>query len=160
LISVVISVVNVVMTFAPVILIQKYGPRRLLLASIVGSFLSTLLLGYGLDAGTIWLSSVTILTFVASFALGLGPVPFMLTADLVPYYATSSLSSFALCLNWASNFLVGVSFLPLRNFLASIGKIKSPDTEQDSTGQGRVFYVFAILLAIVGVYLSFLYRRR
>jgi len=120
---------------------------------------SVLLLGFGLDTGTVWLSSTTILTFVASFALGLGPVPFMLTAELVPYYATSSLSSIALSLNWTANFLVGVSFLPLRNFLASIGKVKSPDAELDNAGQGRVFYVFAALLAVIGAYLSRLYRR-
>jgi MFS transporter, SP family, solute carrier family 2 (facilitated glucose transporter), member 3 len=158
-ISVLISVVNVVMTFAPIMLIGKYGTKRLLFGSIVGSCVSTLLLGYGLDAGTVWLSSATILIFVASFALGLGPVPFMLTADLVPYYATSSLSSIALSLNWTANFLVGVSFLPLRNFLASIGKVKSPDAELDNTGQGRVFYVFSALLAVIGAYLSRLYRR-
>lgn len=64
------------MTFAPVMLIgvssrpymlalpltdlchKKYGTRRLLLASIIGSLFSTLLLGYGLDTGLIWLSSV------------------------------------------------------------------------------------------------------
>ena len=59
-----------------------------------------------------------------------------------------------------ANFVVGVSFLPLRNYLASIGKAKSPDSEPESTGQGRVFYVFAALLAAIGAYLSRLYRRR
>lgn len=62
-------------------------------------------------------------------------------------------------LTGTANFLVGVSFLPLRNILASIGKVKSPDAELDNTGQGRVFYVFAALLAVIGAYLSRLYRR-
>jgi len=133
-ISLLISVVNVVMTFAPVLLIEGLGQRKLLLLSIGGGLVSTTLLGYGLDAGIIWLSGISILVFVASFALGMGPIPFMLTAELVPYYAVSPLASLALSVNWIANFLVSIAFIPLRDFLAHIG-----GGEEDQ-GQGRVFF--------------------
>ncbi|KAF8303086.1 general substrate transporter [Clavulina sp. PMI_390] len=176
MISVLISVVNVVMTFAPIILIGKFGTKRLLMLSIFGAFISVVALGRALDRGLNWLSSLAILTFVASFALGLGPVPFMLTADLVPYYAASSLSAFALALNCkcrgssilgvesdhhvgTANFIVGVSFLPLRDLLASIGSGDGSGDHPD-TGKGRVFYVFAAMLALVAATLRELFKRR
>jgi len=160
-ISLLIAVLNVVMTFAPVLLIDRLGLRTLLLSSIAGGFISLSLLGYALDAGITWLSSVAILAFVASFALGMGPIPFMLPAELVPYYATSPLSSFGLSLNWIANFVVGIVFLPLRNYLAHLKYSSNPTPsaeDEDEGGQGRVFFVFALILLMTGTSLSRLYR--
>jgi hypothetical protein len=61
-----------------------------------------------------------------------------------------------------SNFIVGVSFLPLRNWLASIGTHHKPGEAPDDEieeGKGRVFYVFAAILLCCGVTLSRLYRK-
>jgi len=155
-ISLLISVVNVVMTFAPVILIGRYTPRTLLLASIVGGLTSSTVLGFALNANIIWLSSTAIVFFVSAFALGLGPIPFMLPSELVPYYASSPLASFGLSLNWMSNFLVGIAFLPLKNWLAGWSPSGHEDTER---GQGNVFFVFPVILLLTGTQISRLYRK-
>ncbi|GBE82524.1 Probable metabolite transport protein [Sparassis crispa] len=135
-ISLGITVVNVIATAAPVLLIDRYGRRQLLSLSAGGAFLSLLGVGIGLDSSLITLASVAILTFVASFAIGIGPVPFVMIPEVSPHHAVSALSSVGLSTNWIANFLVGLVFLPLRNLLA----------QGDPSKEGRVFYVFAAML--------------
>ncbi|KAF9027161.1 general substrate transporter [Hymenopellis radicata] len=137
-VSLAITIVNVLMTFPPIFLVHKLGPKRLLLISTAGAITSLILVGIGLGRDLKVLSSVMIVVFVMSFAVGLGPIPFLLIPQVSPYYATSALSSIALALNWIANFLVGLAFLPLRKFLSG----------GDPTKQGRVFWVFAAVLAL------------
>lgn len=60
--------------------------------------------------------------------------------------AVSSLSTIALSLNWLTNFSVSLLFLPLRNLLSG----GAPgDPHHDPGKIGRVFWVFAAILALV-----------
>ncbi|KAF8275195.1 general substrate transporter [Lactarius quietus] len=154
-----ITIVNTIMTFPPIFLIDRVGRRQLLLASVVGALASLALTGYGLNTGMMVTSSISIVTFVMqvlpplfyeSFAVGLGPVPFVIVSEVTPPYAVSALSSVALSLNWIANFLVGLAFLPLRNKLSG----------GDPTKEGRVFYVFAGLLFLCSFVFFRGYRSR
>jgi len=131
-----ITFVNVLMTFPPIFLIDRVGRKPLLLASVVGALASLVLTGYGLNMGMTAISSISMLIFVMSFAIGLGPIPFIIIPEVGPSRAVPALSSVALSLNWISNFIIGLAFLPLRNALSN----------GDSTKEGKVFYVFAGLL--------------
>jgi len=135
-VSLSVTIVNVLMTFPPILLIERMGRRQLLTISAVGALFSLSAVGFGLNTGLTILSSISILTFVMSFAIGLGPIPFVMIPEVSPSHAVSALSSVALSANWIVNFLVGLIFLPLRDLLAGgdVGK------------QGRVFYVFAMVL--------------
>ncbi|TRM62904.1 general substrate transporter [Schizophyllum amplum] len=133
-----ITIVNVIMTFPPIFLIERLGRSKLLTLSTAGAIVSLICVGIGLDTNVTALASVFIVTFVCSFAIGLGPVPFVMIPEVSPYHAVSALSSIGLSLNWIVNFVVGLIFLPLRNFLSG----GDPDKE------GRVFYVFAAVLLV------------
>ncbi|KAF9052782.1 general substrate transporter [Panaeolus papilionaceus] len=133
-----ITVINVFMTFPPIILIEKMGRRSLLATSAFGSTVALLLLGYGLDVGAPTISSIAIIGFVMSFAVGMGPVPFVLIPEVSPPHAVSTLSSVALSLNWIVNFIVGLAFLPLRDLLS----------KGDEDKQGRIFYVFVFTFSL------------
>ncbi|KAF8226251.1 general substrate transporter [Tricholoma matsutake] len=63
-ISLGVTVVNVLMTFPPIILIERMGRRQLLVISTIGAVLSLWGVGYGLNHGLVTLSSIAILTFV------------------------------------------------------------------------------------------------
>ncbi|VDB86977.1 unnamed protein product [Peniophora sp. CBMAI 1063] len=143
-----ITVVNVIMTFAPIILIERMGRKQLLSISIGGILVSLCLVGVGLNTSTVALSSVAIMTFIMSFAIGLGPVPFVMIPEVSPTEAVSALSSTALSLNWVANFFVGLAFLPLRNLLSG----GNPDKE------GLVFFVFAAFLTVSAAVLYRAYR--
>jgi sugar porter (SP) family MFS transporter len=142
-----IAVLNVAMTFAPVFLIERLGRRTMLLASIFGGFASAIVLGYGLNGNYGLLSTIGILAFVAFFAIGQGPIPFVIIPEIAPFYAVSALSSYALALNWMVNFLCGLAFLPLRDLLAG-----------NEGKSGRIFYVFSLLLLGCGLILSRILR--
>ncbi|KAF9459362.1 general substrate transporter [Collybia nuda] len=144
-----ITVVNVLMTFPPIILIERMGRRQLLMISTIGALTSLTAVGFGLNTGLVIIPSLAILVFVMSFAVGLGPIPFVMIPEVSPGYAVSALSSVALSLNWIVNFMVGLLFLPLRNQLSG----------GDSLKEGRVFYVFVGVLFMSTFALSRLYRR-
>ncbi|KAI8998903.1 general substrate transporter [Trametes punicea] len=143
-----ITIVNFLMTAAPIFLIDRLGRKKLLSLSATGAIISLLGVGIGLDNGAVALASVTIITFVASFAIGIGPVPFVMIPEVSPPQAVSALSSVGLSLNWIANFLVGLVFLPLRDFLSGGDNLK----------EGRVFFVFAALLSFFTFMLFSLYR--
>ena len=65
------------------------GRKNLLNISMLGALISLLCVGYGIDTNTKWLSSGAIIAFIASFACGLGPVPFVVISDIAPYHVRS-----------------------------------------------------------------------
>ncbi|KAJ8584458.1 general substrate transporter [Rhizopogon salebrosus TDB-379] len=147
-VSLAITIVNFFMTFPPIFLIERVGRRQLIKLSVAGALLSHLAVGYGLNSGFVTLSSIAITTFVMSFAIGLGPIPFVIIPEVAPFHAVSAISSVGLSLNWSVNFIVGLTFLPLRNFLANGDPMK----------EGRVFYLFAAVLLCSTLCFSRLYR--
>ncbi|KZV94074.1 general substrate transporter [Exidia glandulosa HHB12029] len=137
-ISLGIAVVNAVMTLPAIILIEKMGRRGLLILSSTGVLASLLVVGYGIDAGKSVMSSVAITVFVGAFAIGLGPVPFVLIPEVSPFHGVSALSSIAISINWFINFFVGLLFLPLSHWLSDNNPYK----------EGRVFYLFAAVFFV------------
>ncbi|KAL4065448.1 general substrate transporter [Scleroderma citrinum] len=147
-VSLVITVVNFLMTFPPIFLIERLGRKQLMRISVAGALISHFAVGYGLNKGMVTLPSIAIIVFVMSFAIGLGPVPFVIIPEVAPPHASSSISSVALTANWILNFIIGLVFLPLRNLLANGDPVK----------EGRVFYVFAGALFCTSLCFSSLYR--
>jgi len=74
-----------------------------------------------------WLSLVCLLSYIVMFAAGLGPLFWVLVSEIYPSWARTIGAGVATAVNWFSNFLVGLLFLPL------VGAI----------GQGSTFFVFA-----------------
>lgn len=60
---------------------------------------------------------VSIMIYVASYALGLGNVPWM-QSELFPLSVRSVGSGVATATNWTANFVVGLTFLPLMDALS------------------------------------------
>ncbi|GAA5961090.1 hypothetical protein JCM3765_006533 [Sporobolomyces pararoseus] len=142
-----VTIINLVMTFPAVYLIDKLGRRSLLLISLAAMSLSSIILGYSINNNMYLVASIGILMFVVSFASGLGPVPFVLLGELPKEEAKSATASIAVATNWISNLAIGVFFLPLRDLLASF-TTSSSNPSETSSGSGTVFYIFAIVSAL------------
>lgn len=65
------------------------GRKTLFNISMLSALVSLMAVGYGIDTNTKWLSSGAIIAFVASFACGLGPIPFVVISDVAPYHVRS-----------------------------------------------------------------------
>lgn len=139
LLTVGVSGLNVIVTLACAPLADKIGRKPCLLLSIAGMGISSVILALGLEFGIKVLSAIATLTFVASFAFGLGPIPFMLATELVGPEAVGATQSLALTSNWVSTFAVA-QFFPLI----------------DSTmgGHGRAYWVFAVMALVLGSFIS------
>lgn len=129
LLSVYISLINLFATiiFSP--LSDRLGRKVCILTSLSGMFLSSLLLATGMNFDITIAAAAGCLLFVASFALGIGPIPFLLASELVGPEAVGAVQSWSLAANLAATFVIA-QFFPLVN--------------DAMRGQGRVYYVFAL----------------
>lgn len=144
-ISIAITVVNAIMTFPAIFLVDRLGRRLLLLLSSFLMMVFAILLGWGLNEHFRKMSSFAIVAFIAAFSIGLGPIPFLLVSEMVPANCVPALSSLALSASWITTFIIAQGFLPLRDALTYY----DPNGHQE--GEGRVFYVFAFNLAVLCV---------
>lgn len=140
LITVLVGVVNLLMTIACAPLADKIGRKTSLLLSIAGMGICAVLLATGLAFNIKVLSAVATLLLVASFAVGLGPVPFILASELVGPEAVGATQSWALVANWISTFAVA-QFFPILN--DALG------------GRGRAYWVFAGLAVVLGSFIAY-----
>ncbi|KAI9288382.1 major facilitator superfamily domain-containing protein [Umbelopsis sp. AD052] len=117
------SALNLVCTIVQVVLIDRVGRRFLLILSQAGAclFCITLVIGGYFVINELLVASVFL--FVASFAVGLGPIPWMITSELSPTYAASSMGAIATCANWSMNFVIGLVFPTLMDSLNSFSFI-------------------------------------
>ncbi|KAI8994976.1 general substrate transporter [Pilobolus umbonatus] len=134
-ITVYISIVNLIMTVLSAGLMDKLGRRTLFLTSTVLMAWMAVMLGWSIENEYNKVSALSIVGFVAAFAIGLGPIPFLMIPELVDTPAVSSACSVGLSVNMIVNFLITVAFLELRNLI----------------GNGSVFYLFAVSLTTLTV---------
>lgn len=134
--SLTVAVTNFLFTVAALGLIDRIGRRRILLYSIPFMVLGLLLSAYGFSflsleqpsetgrasagsehKGAAITILISIMVYVASYALGLGNVPWM-QSELFPLTVRSLGSGIATATNWTANFIVGLTFLPLMDALS------------------------------------------
>lgn len=112
-----VGVVNVLATLVAVWLIDRVGRRPLLLIGEVGMMASLVVLGLGFffrgDTATGWITAGSLMTYVGFFAIGLGPVFWLMIAEIYPLRARGSAMSVATFVNWITNLLVALTFLSL-----------------------------------------------
>ena len=139
LLTVAVSVLNLVITTLCAPLSDKIGRKTCILLSIAGMGTSAILLAVGIGQGVKILAAIATLLFVSSFAVGLGPVPFILANELVGPEAVGATQSWALAGNWLATFLVS-QFFPILN--KAMGE------------KGRIYYVFAGLGLVLGAFIA------
>ncbi len=122
-----IGAVNVLMTIVSMWLIDRIGRRPLLLTGIAGMVVTLGVLGWAFHSNVrsealSWLAVISMMVYVASFAISLGPIFWLLIAEIYPLQVRSSSEGLAATFNWGSNLLVSLTFLTL---LQGIGAPKT-----------------------------------
>lgn len=134
-----IAVTNFLLTIVAFILIDRVGRRRILLLSIpimiAGLVLCALAFNFihlptprhdavenetG-NGATFWafLILLSMVVYVCGYAVGMGPVPWQ-QSELFPLSVRSLGSGLATATNWGSNFIVGLTFLPMMEVLTPV----------------------------------------
>jgi SP family arabinose:H+ symporter-like MFS transporter len=110
--AVLVGLVNLVFTVLAILFIDRLGRRPLLGAGLTGIAVCMLLLSYGFGAADMnpTIILVGILGFVASFAISLGPVMWVLFSELFPNRVRGLAISFVGLINSAVSFLVQLIF--------------------------------------------------
>jgi MFS family permease len=113
-----IGLVNVLMTIVSMRLIDRKGRKPLLLTGIAGMALTLGLLGLvfrmsGHNGAFAWLAVISMMAYVASFAISLGPIFWLLISEIYPLRIRNSAEGLAATFNWGSNLVITLAFLTL-----------------------------------------------
>jgi sugar porter (SP) family MFS transporter len=126
--NVVNGAVNVLMTIVAIRLLDRTGRRPLLLRGTAGMAVGMLIValtfaigGSHLHGGTAYIAIAGLLLYTGSFAVGLGPVFWLLISEIYPVKIRGQAMSVATMANWAANFVVTVSFLTLLSAIGNAG---------------------------------------
>jgi MFS transporter, SP family, galactose:H+ symporter len=126
--------VNVLMTIVSMWLIDRVGRRPLLLTGIAGMIVTLFALGFafhsavhGSSLGSV--AVICMMLYVASFAISLGPIFWLLIAEIYPTTVRSSAEGLSATFNWGANFVVTLTFLTLIEVM----------------GPSRTFWLYGIL---------------
>jgi sugar porter (SP) family MFS transporter len=125
--NVVNGAVNVGMTIVAIWLLDKVGRRPLLLSGTAGMAVGMVIVGCSFIGGSTLHGGLAIVAiaglfiYTGSFAIGLGPVFWLLIAEIYPLKIRGAAMSVASMANWGANFLVTVSFLTLLGAIGGVG---------------------------------------
>ena len=117
----------VLFTIIALPLIDSWGRRALLLIGLVAMTISLATLSaafayHGSSANIVkWSSLISMVVFIIGFAIGLGPIMWLMIAEVFPLKIRGLGASLATCMNWAANWLVALTFLSLIEFVGASG---------------------------------------
>ncbi|WP_436923586.1 sugar porter family MFS transporter [Halosimplex amylolyticum] len=110
-----IGTINVVMTVVAISLVDRVGRRKLLLVGVSGMVVTLAVLGtvfylpgFGDVLGIV--ATVSLMLFVSFFAIGLGPVFWLLISEIYPLSVRGSAMGVVTVANWGANLLVSLTF--------------------------------------------------
>src|SRR3954452_11126589 len=130
--SVGVGIINVGMTVVALRYLDKWGRRPLLIGGSIVMALALAALGGVFAAGAQGtggsvVAVVALMTYVAAFAISLGPIFWLLNAEIYPLPVRSKAAGVGTMGNWTFNFIVSLTFLPLI----------------DTAGRSATFFIYA-----------------
>ncbi len=109
--QVLLAGINLVFTFVAMATVDKFGRKPLIYIGSVGMLTGFLILGGTLMTESVGLLSlIGVLVFIASFAMSMGPVVWVILSEMFPNNIRSVAMSIAVAVQWAANYLVTQTF--------------------------------------------------
>ncbi len=139
MLAVMVGLTNFVFTIVAVIVLDRVGRRVLLITGTIILTVALAVLGayfqfHALSNSAAWLGIVCVIVYIVGFAIGLGPVFWLMISEIYPLAFRSQAMAIATICNWAANFLVSFYFLQ----------------ETQAIGRGPTFWIYAGI-AIVAI---------
>ncbi|NRD22231.1 sugar porter family MFS transporter [Winogradskyella litoriviva] len=139
--QILLAFVNLVFTFVAMFTVDKFGRKPLLYIGSAGMIIGFLLLAITLQTDSVGvLSLIGVLLFIASFALSMGPVVWVLLSEMFPNKIRSVAMSIAVAAQWAANYVVSQSF-PV---------VMGSEVNNGTTWNGSLpYYIFIVFILII-----------
>jgi len=108
-----------------VLLLDKVGRRVPLIAGTVGTVIGLIVLGWYFTTSTsfqhhqAWIALAAMLFYIASFEISLGPIFWVMIAEIFPLRSRAKAMALCTVFNWLFNFFVSYFFL---DAVAAIGR--------------------------------------
>ena len=138
-----VGIVFVITSIVAINLIDRVGRRPLLLWGLAGMTIGLGVIGLGFavaeEGGMLaWIAVGSLMFYVAAFAFSLGPVFWLMNAEIYPLHVRGRASSLGSLTNWSSNFVVTMAFLPLVHAI----------------GESSTFWLFAVVCVFAIIWSS------
>jgi sugar porter (SP) family MFS transporter len=124
--SLYIGVTNVVFTIVAILLLDRLGRRFFLMfgtacltVALVG--LGVFFASPGLQHSVGWLALACLLFYIFGFAIGLGPVFWLMISEIFPLQMRGPAMAACTMFNWGFNFLIAYTFLTLTDVITKSG---------------------------------------
>lgn len=117
--NVIIGTVNLIFTIVAMIYLDRWGRRAILMMASggMGLSLTALVIGLNVHGAPAALLLGSILCYVAFFALGMGPGPWLIISEIFPTKVRGRAASIATSTLWTGTLVVTFTFLSLVNVL-------------------------------------------
>jgi SP family arabinose:H+ symporter-like MFS transporter len=117
--NVIIGTVNLIFTIVAMVYLDRWGRRRILMMASggMGVALTILVIGLHLPNTSPLVMLGSILVYVAFFALGMGPGPWLIMAEIFPTKVRGRAASIATSTLWSGTLVVTFTFLSLVRIL-------------------------------------------
>lgn len=146
--QILLAFVNLIFTFVAMFTVDKFGRKPLIYIGAIGMIVGFLLLGITLQQQSVGIISLLgVLIFIASFALSMGPVVWVLLSEMFPNKIRSVAMSIAVAAQWAANYVVSQSF-PI---------VMDSDVNNGVIWNGSLPYFIFIVFIIIIVVLTYKY---
>ena len=129
---------NFLTTIVSVFVIDIVGRRVLILIPLMCMIIAHLVLCLAIHYNVPGLAIAMVLFFIMAFAIGLGPIPFIITSEVFRDVPRPKAVSVAIIFQWIANIIVSFGFPPVQNVTHEF-----------------VFLIFMCLIAIFFVFLFF-----
>jgi len=122
-----IGAVNVLMTIVAIRLLDRTGRRPLLIRGSAGMAVGMVAAALAFTGGThltgarAAVAIAALVIYTGSFAIGLGPVFWLMISEIYPQRVRGTAMSVASLANWGANFVVTISFLTLLSAIGGTG---------------------------------------
>lgn len=140
-----LGAVNLVFTFVAISQVDKWGRKPLLIVGSIGMFVGIGILGTSIYLDQLGLISLFgMLLFIASFALSMGPVTWVILSEMFPNKIRSQALSIAVAAQWLFNAIVANTF-PL---------INGSSFNERSFNGALPYFIFAILCLVTVLFVT------
>ncbi|HET8600157.1 MAG TPA: sugar porter family MFS transporter [Segeticoccus sp.] len=134
LLAVMVGVTNFVFTIVAILLMDWVGRRKLLIVGTAILLVALAVLGayfqfHFISQNASWIGIACVIVYIIGFAIGLGPVFWLMISEIYPLAFRSQAMAIATICNWAANFLVSFYFLQ----------------ETKAIGRGPTFWIYAAI---------------